>query len=372
MSLTNTLAVLLEKSRGFDLLKHDHKVAARDVSFDSLARITLPTPVGLPLTPLTLRKWSLDQIASKLGPAVFGKGSGKRLPVDYLLAMPDDLRGEVLTRHCQDANGRSWLVRGYENEARAVLDGDYPVIRNTDLLETITEIVAAEVASFPNMRLVAPHVDGDDLHVKIMWRGVATPDGIYGLGVYVGNGETGQRKVRFIPAIQRSSCDNSILMRNDDRIEIVHRGSLASRRIQIAAAMQNLFSAGAELISKMIESYGRSLPTFRDTVHGLAIRYGWADEFTDAVFAGSENSHSVAGVVNGVSSAAKELDPHERIEREIFAGRLLDAPAGLFTNAARLARRKAHGLDGDDDRVDLDMVEGQAQRELFHETRQGR
>lgn len=111
---------LIEKSELFDTEKADFVAQARTFRFDDNARIVPPDCMGLSVQPLIMTENALRQTCSKLGPAVFGRGSAKSLPFDYIDTIPADLRAICLNNHIEHANGSKWMVRAYQDKCRAI------------------------------------------------------------------------------------------------------------------------------------------------------------------------------------------------------------------------------------------------------------
>ena len=348
---------LINQSSEFDSRKADHIAPAREFHFNSLAAIEPPAILGgLQSAPLMPDEHALRQLCTKLGPAVWGKGTSKSLPYDYVTTIPADLRSTAFNRHLQDANGSRWMVRGYGNKARAVLSGDYPGganhdgdFENTQYLKAVHELVTASLPSFPEIRLVRPSVTPDDLNIKVMWKNVQTgtdEGGQYGIGVYIGNGETGSKKLSVLPCLQRTKCDNSIILDSENGLAMVHRGSLAAMRTQFKAAIGRMFQVGAELLDRMIAAEEEQIDDFEMVLGGLAIKHGWRDDISAAVMVGTEGKRTRAGIVNGVTWAAHTRieNPNEQVEMEMLGGSILVAPDTLFATAAKQCRREMAGL----------------------------
>ena len=172
--------------------------------------------------PLPLNLHAFRQVCAKLGAAVWtGKGRASQqaaqrsLPVDFLLALPDEITEKNMNwateTYASSFPKRKWLVREYESEPqegvstrniRAVVDGLYPAISNTELLYKASEMIAGG-----EHKLVRPHLTPDEMNVRIALRNVGEN---YAVGVYIGNSEIGTSKIRILPFIQRHSCTNSI------------------------------------------------------------------------------------------------------------------------------------------------------------------
>jgi hypothetical protein len=273
------------------------------------------------------------QLFSKLSPTVFGKGSGKHIPSDYLTSMPADLRAQILSRHCWDTNGfQSWMVRGFDDTARAVVHHAYPGgidergrFENTQYLSILRELLPATPPS--DFHLVRPFVDQNCTITRAISK--FNDGGGYGIGVAISNDETGSRKLRVMPLVMRTSCDNSIMVdRSGTSLEMAHRGSLAAMRTQFKAALGTALRASAELLNKVIEADERELEDFDAILEGICREQGWQNGVRDAVMRGTENSETVLGVVNGITWAAhtvESLDQNTMLDMEMYAGSLLYA-----------------------------------------------
>jgi len=327
----------VDKSAEYDSHKADYSEFVRNLHFDEAARLVIPAQMFGQVPPLTPTPWAWNQVFSKLGPAVFGKGCNKTLPSDYLLAIPPDLLAENLNRHIQSANGAAWLVRGYDAGARAVVSEGFTTIANTELLEILDGVVDQNPTA--DFRAVRSSVSPDDLNIRTIWKD--TGGGNYGIGVYIGNGEIGNRRLRIYPLIQRHSCENSIIIEHDKGIEFVHRGNKITKMVLVKSVIAELFGVAAEVLEKMIEAESQQIPDFADVLGGLAIKYGWDDSTRTAVTLGTEGQQTRAGIVNGVTYAAHTVEkftPNETADMEILGGRLLLAPENLFRQAVYAVR----------------------------------
>lgn len=345
----NILEGLITQSAEHDAQKHDHTAEARDLWFDEAARLSVPPTLMGRMLPLEMTEWASRQLYSKLGPVVFGRGSSKALPYDYLTALDPDMRADVLNRHLRAAADRRWLVRGYGETTRAVLDGNYPIVSNTELLEAMEGLIKHERGRFEGLTLVRPSVTADDLNLKIVWRNVDVGghggwgggSAPYGLGCYLGNGEIGNRRIRLWPLVQKHSCTNSIIVDHDEGLTLTHRGSLAGIMVLIKAALGRVFQASAETLDRLIMAEAERIPDLSDTLDGLSLKYGWSTEVRDAVAFGMEGQQTRAGLVAGVSYAAHAAldDPNAQADMEVLGGRILMADSSLFGRAAVMARQ---------------------------------
>lgn len=351
----NTLSKLIEQSEGYDSTKADVVTLARLVRFDPETCRLIAGDESATLAPASLSDGALLDVCAKLGPAVFGKGTSRNLPVDYLRAMSPALRAQALNEHCTNANGSKWLVRYSGEEVRAVMDGAYPGgkvgvdFENTTYLKIVNHFADTMADKLPDLRDGKSTVSRDDLNLRIIWKDInrGGAGGGYGVGVYVGNGETGARRLRVLPMIKRNACDNSLIADTQkESFSWVHRGSYAGLRVQFKDAIGVALQASAELLDRMLLAEEEEIPAFDDVLSGMAIKYGWSNDIRNAVWQGTERETTRAAIVNGITWAAhtQGLDPNAQADMEIEAGRILVADGDLFSQAAKLYRQERAGL----------------------------
>lgn len=363
-----TIYEVIEASKAADAKKSDYRVPAKELTFPD-GKIALPEKYsdGDETAALFLEQGAtifgvndnaLRDLCTKLAPAVYGKGTNRTLPYDYLRAMPTQLMGQNLTDHAQNSNGQRWLVRTFDTSARAVLGTDYPASRNaageyenTQFLQVIKTLIEEEPEQFPEIQLVRPYVGADGFHLKIVWRDVfPTTDGdggAYGLGAYIGNSEIGHGTLTGYGLVQKHSCTNSIIDQRENAFKLLHRGSFAALVKQFKAGIGQLFHASGETLDKLILADTEQIEDFSTVLDGLALQYGWAQPVKNNVLLGTGGRQTRGGLVNGVTYAAHAAfptDPDKQIEFEILGGDLLFVPADTFPRAANFARQKAAGL----------------------------
>lgn len=335
----NTIFDCLETSLAQDTHKADYTEAARSIHFDEESQLVIPPQLFGEVPPLAPTSWAWGQIFNKLAPAVYGKGSQKGLPGDYLLALDPELRATNLNNHLERMNGAVWLVRAYDEACRAVVSEGFTTISNTEILDVLAGVV--EQNQTPDFKLVRPSVTPDEINIKTVWKDVRRGGGNYGIGVYVGNGEIGNRRLRIYPIIQRHSCTNSIIVEHDKGIDFVHRGNKFTKMVQIKSIIAELFGLAAEVLEKMIAAEAEAIPQFTDVLAGLSAHYGWDDKTYATVAIGTEGKDTRAGLVNGITFAAHTIEraPSEQADMEILGGRILMAPDSLFHQMAQRVRK---------------------------------
>jgi hypothetical protein len=326
-------------SSNHDTHKADYTEAAGSLHFDTQARLIVPDQLFGEVPPLTPTTWAWNQLFTKLGPTVYGKGTQKVLPSDYLLSIPPQLLATNLNDHLTRINGAVWLVRSYDDSCRAVLSDGFTTIGNTEILDILAGVV--EQNQTPDFQLIRPSVQADEINIKSVWKNINKRGGDYGIGVYLGNGEIGNRKLRIYPMVQRHSCTNSIIVEHDKGIEFVHRGNKFTKMVQIKSVIAELFGLAAEVLEKMIAAEAEAIPHFTDVLAGLSVQYGWDDETYATVAMGTEGRDTRAGLVNGITYAAHaiEREPSAQADMEIIGGRILLAPDSLFYQMAQRVRK---------------------------------
>jgi len=342
----NALSELLDTSREQDTHKADYTNPAREFTFDAESRLNVSANMfGLSasMSPLAPTDWAWRQVFSKLGASVFGKGSNKTLPADYLLALKPELRAHVLNEHIQRADGK-WMARAYDDKCRAVLSGGYAAIGNTEVLDMLNQISTS--TEQPHTITHSSSVDPDSLNVRVIWKDVRRPDngrgdGDWGIGVYIGNGETGNRRLRILPLVQRHSCQNSIIVDSGaGGVEFVHVGNSHTKMMLIKAAMLDILPFAANLLDKMLEADAQEIPDFADVLNGLAKEYHWDTATSLNVAAGTEARETRAALVNGITYAAQKIEsPDGRADMEILGGSILVAKDSLFYRMAEVSRK---------------------------------
>jgi hypothetical protein len=341
---TTTVQSLLDQSIEQDSHKADYQAPARQFSFDDQSRLVPAVENNLfgesvSPSPLHPTPWAWSQIFTKLGPTVFGKDKVKGLPSDYLLALRPEQRAGLLNDHLQGTS-TNWLVRSFDDNARAVLSDKFTKIDNSHLLDILNKV--AEGSNLPYSVTRNSSVNPDSLNIRIIWKDIQLPGGRggYGIGTYIRNGETGNRRGGIFPLIQRHSCQNSIIV--DDRTnayEFLHLGNASSKLTLIKAAIVDILPFAAHLLDQFIKADAEQIPDFSDVISGLCKQYGWGESVQTRIAVGTEGRDTRFGLINGITWAAHEIsNPDLESDLEIIGGSLLLAPDSVFHKAAQLAQ----------------------------------
>ncbi len=351
---------LIATSTGFDQHKADFRLAARDLRFDSQANLVVLAP-PLPYDDGTyaqqrmrflskppeehsvgLTDHAVTQLHDKLGPAHYGKGSNKSLPTEYLAKLPPSMRADILN-WTLERSASTWKVRLYEDTCRAVLDGDYPRVWNSEVLRQL-ERVLRDRSGLDGLQVDRPFLSPDEFFLRLWWDGAGT--GNYRIGATFGNSETGTRTFMGVPMIRRTSCANSIVVTEVSALtgqkagfQMVHyRGASAEAMMtQFYAQLPALLNASAALINRMIAAESVAIPDFRQVLDGLMIEHGWKKDFLEVVDVGTEGQRTLAGLVNGITYAAhahRDTANPQSLELEALGGHYLLANPTVFQRLA--------------------------------------
>lgn len=353
MSTPITLDNLLDLSHSFDAAKEDYDGKQWQFGFDIEANLEMADKVnpGVIVLPHRLTKHAWEQFAGKMGPMAFGKGSGRSLPVDALLAWketyPEEL-ATLLNRHIVDYKS-GLLVRAYqtdkgEDTVRAVLSDRYAIVDNSHVLDVARQ--ALQTIEHQNHSLnvqlspFACTVTPDGMHVKIELITVNTDDGPYSIGCYLGNNEIGMGKIRALPFWKRNRCDNSTVHADDDsKLDAVHRGAGQILADRMAIAIFHAFRLSQEHLATFLNSREIIIPDFEAELLRFCDKQGWGVEMTGRVMRGTEGRDSLFGFINGLTYAAQGLTSmDDRVNLEIKAGDILMQPDRYFRLPAPVAQ----------------------------------
>jgi hypothetical protein len=351
------LADLLDCAMDFDQNKADYTGQPGGFMVTPAGRLTtsgdtLYTGSGAAMLPSTFTRHALKQAAGKLG-AAYDMTS---LPTDYLLTLQDKAP-ELFAENINGAidrmpKSRDWFVRTYNDQVRAVLSGEYLKFDNSDMLRLLNDVLQADQTEhkLSSRSFVNPDNMVTDVLFKDIHTGKGNGNGQFSLGVRIRNGEIGDWTGGVYPLIKRTSCDNSISI--DDRAHsftFKHFGknTATTKRVMLKSAMAEILPFSVNIIQTLIEAEEKELPKFSDIVNGLGFKHGWSEEFTGAVFAGSEARYSLAGLVNGVTFAAHTAAPNNEAmtAAEFLGGALLFDSRGSMLREAEYIHNSRQARD---------------------------
>jgi hypothetical protein len=336
-----TIQELIDRSADYDARKSDYRLAPADMRFTPEGKVIVPAKHGaMPVEPTD---WAWGQAFKRVGPAVYGRGSQKGLPADYMLSIPRDMLADNMNGHLARLAGfnrNPWMVRTCDDKARAFLGGAYQTrISNTEVLSRIQGALAE--ARLPQVEVGAASVNPDGMIVRIGM--VTNAHGGYSLGVAATNDETGRGSIRVMPYIKRTSCDNSLVIDDDGGVNQRHTSDPDYVFDRIMLALKNAFKLSAEWLEKFRQTEDMRLPAFSDLIADMAKTYGWSTDQAASVATGTENNRTVFGIINGITWMAHDQtsSPDERLAMEMQAGRILADPDSILGWAARVARQQA-------------------------------
>ena len=340
-----TLVDLIRQSEEFDTRKSDEKLYPATMRFSPQAQLLVPTPMGITGYAPTDHAWK--QLFIRLGPAVWGRGSTKSLPPEYMLNIPKGMLADNVNVHLASLNAFNrnvFLCRLYEGKVRAILGPNYnPELGNTAVLERVARVVDAGKVSIDSF--VRSTVTPDDVIVKAI---SFTPDGgQHGLGFVIDNNETGEGGINVFGLIQRHKCQNSIVISGGERFR--HTADPFRVFSYIVEHIREAFRMSNEWFQRFRQAEEMQLPAFSDLITEMATKYGWTTAQATHVAVGTEGSRTVAGIINGITWMAHEgiKDAREQLATEMQAGDLLQDPNHILVWAQRLAADRQRNEDTD-------------------------
>lgn len=296
---------------------------------------------GLQVGPYDPTDWAMQQLAAKAAPGTFGRGTGKMLPKDTLLAWKNDeyyapRLARILNENVRRTReyGATWFVRTYDDTVRAFLSERYAPVANSVLLQRMQD--ALRLLNAPSVSVFRSFNTPDELNVRVVVKGLDVfPPGEpapYGLGFYASNSEIGRGSIRIYPLIQRTGCHNSIIMTQDAdaTLEAIHRGALDVLYDRVALAIGNAIKLSAEQLQRFLLTRNITVPNIWDQIAKIAAEENWATEFTSAVYKGLEGGETLYHFINGLTYAAHEAYPdnaEEQARWEMRAGTIVANPA---------------------------------------------
>jgi hypothetical protein len=345
--VTNIISPLVAQAEGFQPHKHDHKALPHLFKLDDASRMVVPqdNPFG-GVAPLDMTDWAYSQLASRLGPTCWGTGSAKALPLDFLMKCDPGIRAEVFNSFISKHRGDQWVVRGYNDEVRAVLTARYVMIENEYMLkglESALDEIDKKGGGNP-WEIVRASVTPNSFIVRIIRRNVGGTNPTtgmpeWGVGAMLRNDEIGQGRVEVLPFIQRHSCQNSTVIDDEQAFSSQHRGDQSYVRDRLVYALMQAFNLSIAWLDKFVEAQSVVVDDFDTVLAGLGAKYGWNDAVKTAVAMGTENEHTKAGLINGVTYAAHTvptLTPDETLKMERIGGAILASDGSLFAEATKL------------------------------------
>lgn len=331
MQSPETMLQMLDDSTKFDTEKQDFSSRENTFRFDDNCKLEATHKVmRVAQGGYSLTKHAFTQMASKLGQVAFPRTS-KSLPTDALMAWQNLFPAEtaaLLNKHLEKRS--DMFLRTYGTSARAVLSTQYVDFPNTRLLQMVNDALPLAEKSLGQMGNVQMGksfctVTPDYLHARITLTNVMTDEGEYGLGVYIGNDEVGNGRLRVLPGVQRFSCQNSMVFDYDTGLSLVHRGLNSLNANLVAASILNSFKIGMENLNVLLKAREIGIPDMSGEIEKLAKQYNWSVGIKNSVIMGTEGKENLFGLVNGLTFAAHKQHENDdnRVSLELLAGKML-------------------------------------------------
>lgn len=356
---THQLNDLYERALELKQYKGDYKDKASQFTFNDDGTLTTKPAeavlFGNSMTPAPLTEWALKQAFGKLGKAYKLNGrSLNSLGTDHMKALVEE-DPELFAINMNRAIARlpekdGWLVRTYQDKVRAILSDEYLVIDNDTIISWLKEILDRDQSIQTRLSRYS-FVNVDNMNIDVMFSdlqtGLGNGNDRWTIGVRIRNGEIGDWQGGCFAVARRGSCDNSISVDKEGfSYKFRHAGqkTLDLKKFMMKGTMLSLIPMAEKIVEAQIAAEEAELPNFADVVGGLKFKHGWSDDFTGAVFAGSEARYSVAGLVNGVTYAAhtQAANPEAQVEAEFLGGKILfDDTGSLIREAEHIYNSKA-------------------------------
>lgn len=331
---------LIERETEMTEHKYDYgPMSVASVGFLPDMHIAVQTNAGV--VRLKPTRHACLQVLARLGSVAFKGSRNKPLPADYLLdACDHDMASSHLNQWIQKMPGaRRWLVRGYDDLARAVVTDKYTIINNVDVLGWISDALTEHKVP----ARINSSVGRDDLWMRIFISETDMPgqDGEadnYAIGAMVRNSEIGTSPDHGWGAlevqgfVQRTACTNSIMYRRGE-YNYCHRHTGSRRRVigdfqealfkSLKGSWEILDRLQAALHRHITDEAGRPIEIV-EYIQSLGKKYSWAQNTTMSVVHGTEGNDNLWGLVQGISSAANTMEkPEDKMAMQELAGNIL-------------------------------------------------
>ena len=325
-----TIAELIERNAAFDQWKRDVEVNANDFVLQPEGYFTMAGEGRY-----TIEDHALAQMCARIGNAHMGFA----IPTNYAKFQINNepaLFSPILAKSAS-AYGKEVLLRSYNGSVRAFMSDKYTHIDNRDVLPMLEKFINDKAGG--QYELVRPYVGRDEMNVRIMFRDVSPEggkDGNYGIGVVVRTGEIGNVSPAVLPFIQRHACENSTVWQEGGTV-IKQAGNRDYKLMQLLGAIGSALGGSAELLEKMMATRYVELPSIDSIITGLAAKFDWGSEMTYAVSAGTENSRTLFGLVNGLTYAAHAVNmpAQQALEMEMLGGKMATSTASFAKSFAK-------------------------------------
>lgn len=305
----------------------------------------------------TIEQNALRQLLGRLSSPYFGKGNGTTMDSadwEMMLAKYPKYFAAIVNDLLPQVESKGLTVRTDAKNIRAILTDKYGIVDNSQVLNSVREVLGETAKDLRDLRVVNSTVSRDRLDLRIVFSNPqmnnpeTVPQGTtrrgnmpstmqpYGVGVFVTNEETGRGGLAVKPMIWRHTCTNSIIINDERALALRHIGESRVLLGRLQQAFADALPVSAQTLNRIYEVSNKALPNLTDIITGLAKQFAWADDTTKQILVGTEGQETVMGLVNGVSYAASKVeDSAARVDMEMQAGTILTAPDSLFARAAQ-------------------------------------
>jgi hypothetical protein len=293
-----------------DQNKWDLKVSGRQLCVSPRCQLQVLLE-DRPLESLSLSDLAISQMCQRFD-----------IPVKYYRRLPAEMKATVANHDITRQNGNSYLLRGKAEWIRAFLSADYVACDNTQIAETVRELLK-DAVSLKSFVLEETH-----MFLKIISEEIVDRESGLRGGIMIGNSEVGLGSVSVEPFVFRKPCTNDLIVAQEKsfRHALIH---LTARALscRMAEAIGEAFKVASRILDAFLDTHAEPVPDPLEVIRKIAEERQLSQKFTDQVVSGylAEPEQTRFGVINAFTRAAQELAPLQRIEMERFAGTLLDS-----------------------------------------------
>lgn len=325
-----TLDELHQRALDYKELKEDFgPVSMGQLRLSDSGGLLLPPDKYGQMPPMALDDNAWGQLMVKLAPAVYGPGTPKKLPSEYLMVVPGELRAANMNYLFGQARlGQSAMVRTIRNDpdgnggsrVRAILNGDYPRV-DTDKVIEVTR-TALEQYNVRPFGIIRPELSAD--HCRLRLELTQSPDGHYSEGFAVSTDEIGGGEIVVAPFFKRAACDNTTVWIEGGMRHSHTRGMLEELMARMVRAIARAIKMAPELLSGYLMAADMPLPDLSQVIAGVCKQRGWSAQIQHSISAGTERKETRGALVDGLTWAShQQKDLDVRWEMETLAGKIV-------------------------------------------------
>lgn len=297
-----------EKIQHDDLYKWDQKVGGQEIRVSETGKLKV---LSQDSKDYSFSEIATTQMCQKLA-----------IPVDYYRRLPGEMKATVTNFDLRRLKDASYLLRGKGDCIRAFLSANYVVYNNSQIMETLTALLADAALSLKSFVLEESH-----LYIKLVSEQIVDEASGLKAGVMIGNSEVGQGSVSVEPFVFRKACTNDLVVAQEKSFRHPHIHLRVSElNVRMGEGISHAFVVANTAIDAFLRAREEPVPDPVATIRSIAAARKLSQKLTDQVLScyGADPEPNRFGLINAFTGAARTLAPLHRIEMERFAGTLLN------------------------------------------------